>query len=397
MANTILTSTRILRKALQILHAKLNFVGNIYRGYDSQYAQKGAKIGDSLTIRLPNQYEVTDGAVLTAQDTAESSVIVQIDSQKHVGMNFTTKELTLDLDDFAERIIEPAMAVLAAKMESDAYQMYKDIYNVVDNDASALTFKNIMQGRQALNDNLAPIDNNRCTTLSTKHNVDVVDAIKGLFHDDKAVTKQYREGMMGRTGGFKFFENTHVPNHTTGTAAKTTGYTVDGATEDGATITIQTGTTTFFVGDVITIAGVTRVHPETKVDTGILQQFVVTAASGASATSLSISPSIVVSGAKQNVDGYPADAAALVKIGAGASELLTSSMAFHKNAFCLATADLIMPKGVDFASRQVYDGVSMRIVRQYDITNDKLPCRVDILYGTKTLRPELAVRLHADG
>jgi hypothetical protein len=382
---------------LQILHGKLNFVGNIYRGYDDQYAQSGAKIGDNLTVRLPNQYEVTDGPDLVAQDTSESSVVITINKQKHVGMNFTSKELTLDMDDFAERIIEPAMAVLAARMESDAYTMFRDVYNVVDNDASALTFKNILQGRQQLNDNLAPIDNNRCVTLSTKHNVDTVDALKGLFHDDKAITQQYKEGMMGRTGGFKFFENTHVADHLTGTAAKTTGYVVNGTAEAGAAITVDGGTTTFLVGDVITFAGVNRVHHETKIDSGGLQRFVITAISGASATSLAISPSLVASGAKQNVTGVPADNAAVVKVGAGASELLTSSMAFHKNAFCLATADLVLPGGAAFAARQVYDGISMRIWKDSDIKSDKHPCRVDILYGYKTLRPELAVRLHADG
>ena len=397
MANTLLTPTAVTRKALQVLHQKLTFVGAINRSYDDSFAKSGAKIGDSLKIRLPNQYTVRTGATLSAQDTTESSVTLQVATQKGVDLNFTSAELTLSLDDFADRILEPAMSVLAANIEADAWSMYKDVYNLVDNDAAALTFKNIMQGRKVLNDNLAPADSNRSAILSTGHTVTLVDALKGLFQDSAAIKQQYREGMMGRTAGFDFYESTHAGDHTTGTAAKTTGYLVNGGSQSGATLTIDTGTTSFLKGDVVTIAGVYSVHPETKVSTGQLQQFVVTANSGTSATSLAISPAIVTSGATQNVSGSPADNVAIVKIGAGANELLNSSMVFHRDAFAFATADLVMPDGVDFKAREVFDGISMRIVRQYDIANDKFPCRLDVMYGYKTIRPQLACRIHADG
>ena len=397
MANTLLTPTAVTRKALQILHQKLNFVGNINRAYDDSFAKSGAKIGDSLKIRLPNQYTVRTGATLSAQDTTESSTTLQVATQKGVDLNFTSVDLTLSLDDFADRILDPAMAVLAANIEADALSMYKDVYNIVDNDAAAISFLNVMQGRQKLNEELAPMDNSRTALLTPTHTAKLVDALKGLFQDSSAIAKQYREGMMGRTGGFDFYENTMLGNHTTGTAAKTSGYLVNGASQTGATLTVDTGTTSFLKGDIITIAGVNRVHPETKADTGVLQQFVVTANSGTSATSLAISPSIVTSGATQNVSGSPADNAAIVKVGAGASELLTNSLVFHKNAFTFATADLVMPQGVDFAAREVFDGISMRVIRQYDINNDKFPCRLDVLYGYKTIRPQLACRIHADG
>jgi hypothetical protein len=289
------------------------------------------------------------------------------------------------------------MAVLAANIEADALTMRKDVYNIVDNDAAAIMFKNIMQARGTLNDNLAPPDNNRSIILSTGHEVTLVDALKGLFNDQSNLSKQYREGMMGRTAGFDFMSSTQMTDHQTGTAAKNTGYLVNGASQTGAALTVNTGSSTFLKGDVITLAGVYRVHPETKVSTGMLQQFVVTADSGASTTSLSISPSIITSGARQNVSGSPASGAAIVKVGAGSSELLSGSMAFHKNAFTFATADLVMPTGVDFSAREVYDGISMRIVRQYDINNDKFPTRLDVLYGFKTIRPQLACRIHADG
>jgi len=183
-----------------------------------------------------------------------------------------------------------------------------------------------------------------------------------------------------------------MPRHATGTSATTTGYLVDGVSQTGSTLAVDTGTTTFLKGDIITIAGVNRVHPETKVDTGQLQTFVVTSDSGASATSLAISPAITTTGGKQNVTGSPADNAAISKQG-GASASHDVSLSYAKDAFTFATADLRMPSGVDFAAREIMDGISMRIVSDYDITTDKFPTRVDVLYGYKAQRPQLATRL----
>jgi hypothetical protein len=400
MPNTILTPTAVTRKALQILHQKLNFVGNINRTYDDSFANSGAKIGDSLKIRLPNEYTVRTGPNLSAQDTTETSTTLQIATQKGVDITFSSAELTLSLDDFSSRILEPAMAVLAANIEADALSMYKDVYNIVDNDGNAISFLNIMQGRKLLNDNLAPMDNNRTALLSTDHTAKLVDSLKGLFQDSNAIKQQYKEGMMGRTGGFDFYENTLLANHATGTAAKTTTYTVNGAvTTNGSTaVTVATGATTFKAGDIFTVAGCFRVHPETKVSTGVLQQFVVAADYAGGAGSLSFAPAIFTSGGRQNVVAAGmANSSAIVKVGAGNAELLTPSMVFHRDAFAFATADLVMPKGVDFAAREVYDGISLRTVRQYAISTDTMPCRIDVLYGFKTIRAQLAARIHADG
>ena len=395
MTNTILTPQIITREALRILHQKLNFIGNINRQYDDSFAQSGAKIGDTLSVRLPNQYTVRTGKTLSTQDTTETKVPLTVATQKGVDVNFSSAELTMSLDDFSTRILEPAMAVLAANLEADAFSMVLDVYNAVNNIGSAITFKNVMTGRKLLNDNLAPIDNNRTCILNTTDQVDLIDALKGLFQDSSAIQKQYKEGMMGRTGGFDFYENTLIPTQTTGTTLAATTYTVNGAvTTNGATtVTVATGATTFKKGDIITFSGCNRVHPETKADTGTLQQFVVTADYAGGAGNISISPAIYTSTGQQNVlaTGIP-NGATVAKVG-GASAVYKPSVVFHKDAFAFATADLIMPKGVDFAAREVYDGISMRIVRAYDINNDNLPCRIDVLYGFKTLRAQLAARI----
>lgn len=396
MPNALLTPTMVTRKALMILHQKLNFIGSINRQYDDSFAKSGAKIGDSLKIRLPNEYTVRTGANLSTQDTNERSVTLAVSNQKGVDVTFSSAEMTLSIDDFAERILEPAMAVLAANIEADALSMALDVYQAVNNVGSAITLKNALQARKLLTDSLAP-SSNRTLLLNTQDNLDLVDGLKGLFQDSTEIARQYREGAVGRTAGFgDIYENTLLPSQTTGTALSVTTYTVNGAvTANGSSaVTVASGgATTFKKGDVFTVAGCNRVHPETKADTGVLQQFVVTADYAGGAGSLQFAPAIYTSGGSQNVTagGLP-NGAALTKVGA-ASTVYKPSLAYHRDAFTFATADLVMPQGVDFAAREVYDGLSMRIVRQYAISTDTMPCRIDILYGYKTLRAQLAARI----
>lgn len=393
MANTILTPTAVTRKALQILHQKLNFIGNVNRQYDDSFAQSGAKIGSQLKIRLPNQYTVRTGANLSTQDTTENSTTLTVATQKGVDTTFTTAELTLSLDDFASRILEPAMAVLAANIEADAFNMAKDVYQAVDNTGAAITLNKVLTARKRLTDALAP-SSNRKLILNTQDNLDLVDGLKGLFQDSDSIAKQYREGMVGRTAGFgDIYENTLLPSQTTGTALAATTYTVNGANQTGSGVIVATGTTTFKQGDIVTFAGCNRVHPETKVDTGALQQFVVTADYAGGAGTLAISPAIVTSGATQNVSASPTNGGAVTKIG-GASAVYKPSLAFQENAFTFATADLEdVSKYGAWGAREVYDGISLRIARQYAISTDTIPCRIDVLYGYKTIRPELACRI----
>lgn len=389
MANTLLTVNQITREALRILHQKCNFIGSINRQYDDQFANSGAKIGDTLRIRLPNQYAVRSGATLAAQDTVEQNTTLQVATQKGVDLNFTSADMTLSLDDFSSRILDPAMSVLAAAMEADAFNMVNDVYNSVGTYNAAMTYKTLLQGRKRLTDELCPVGD-RKLILNTTHNLEVVDALKGLFQDSNEIAKQYREGLVGKTAGFgQIFENTILPDFSTGAG---TGYLVNGASQTGGSLIVDTGTGALPKGTVFTIAGVFRVHPETKQVTSTLQQFVVTSAYAGGAGTISISPSIVATGARQTVSAVPADNAAITVFGASSSAW-AQSLAFHKDAFTFATADLVMPKGVDFSAREVYDGISMRIVRAYDINNDQFPCRLDVLYGYKTLRAQLACRL----
>jgi len=401
MPNTILTPTAVTREALRVLHQKLNFITNINTQYDSQFAKSGAKIGSQLNIRLPNEYTVRSGATLSAQDTVETSTALNVTTQKGVDLNFTSVDLTLSLDDFSKRIIQPAMSVLAATMEADALGMTWDVYNNVFNIGAATTFAKVMGARKQLVDNLTPMDNNVTALLNTQDNVDLVDALKGLFQDSSAIKQQYKDGMMGRTAGFDFYENTLMPTKTSGTTISgTTAYTltaiVSGGTAGNSLIPVSGATTTFVVGDIITVAGLNRCHPETKADTGVLQPFVVVSAYAGGTGNIQVSPTIWTSTGRQNIFTQAAAGGALSKVTGGNANVIKPSLFFHRDAFVFATADLQMPQGVDWSAREQMDGLSIRMVRQYDITNDKFPCRLDVLYGFKTVRPQLAARLHSN-
>lgn len=411
MANTIktLTAGDITRKALSILHNKLVFVKTINRQYDDRFGRTGAKNGGTLQIRKPNQFTVRTGAVMDAQDVVEETIALVQATQKGVDVNFSSVELTLDLDDFSERILEPAMARLAADIEATVIgDVYKDVYNLVGTPGTTpASLLVALQGRTKLSKGLAPLDGNRSLLYDSLAMQATVDALKGLFQSASEIEKQYEQGIVGRAAGFKWLESEVIPSLTNGTRDDSTPVVNttegQGITSGTATIAVtgEDASVTIKKGEVFTVAGVFAVNPETKAAYAHLQQFVVTAdatADGSGNVTLSVSPTPITSGAKQTVSIPSAGSGkAVVHVAAGGSGAASTAypqfLAYHKDAFTFVTADLEMPKGVDFAARETYDGISLRVVRQYDINNDKFPCRIDVLYGYKAIRPEWACRV----
>lgn len=395
MANTLLTTSEILRKSLMILHQKCNFVGNIFRGYDDKYAKEGAKIGDTLNIRLPNEYLSGDGEVITAaSDTVERSIPLTINKRKWVAPEFTTHELTLSMDDFTDRVLEPAQAVLAAKVEADALTMSLDVAQQVGSPGSSpSTLITYLQAQARVTDSLGPLSK-RCYHIKPIDMAVIVDSLKGLFQDSSAIASQYREGIMGKAAGGDWYQNTHMVRVTNGN--KVAGVTVSGAGQSGSTLLLGglAAADTFKKGQTFTITGVFEVHPETKVATNVLKPFVVTAdvTSAGATLSVPIAPAIILTGGSQNVTAGPAAGAAVNVVGA-ANQSYGIGLHFYKDAFVLGTADLYIPKGVDMSGREEMDGISMRLVRDYEARPDKLITRLDVLYGYRTLREQLACRI----
>jgi hypothetical protein len=398
MSNSILTIDMITRKALEILENNLVLTRNVNRQYDDSFAVEGAKIGSTLRIRLPDRALVTDGAALQVQDDNEQYTTLTVASQKHIGVNFTSAELTMQLDDFAERVLKPRISQLASSIDADVANSYKAVYSSVGTPGTTpSTSLVLLQAQQKLNENAA-VMSPRYATVNPAANAGLVEGMKGLFNPTDTISRQFKNGMMGM--GVLGFEEINmsqsIKQHTTGSWGTTITVTTTVATEGQATLGISfTGSSkTWNVGDVFTIANVYAVNPQTRESTGSLQQFTVTAAaSGSSTATLSISPAIYTSAnALATVDSFPVATAVVTMLGSAASQY-AQNLVYHKDAITFATADLLLPQGVDMASRQVHNGISMRVVRQYDINNDRLPCRIDVLYGFSTIRPAMACRI----
>ena len=398
MANSILTIDMITRKALEILENSLVITRTVNRQYDDSFAVEGAKIGSTLRIRLPDRALVTDGAALQVQDDNEQFTTLTVSSQKHIGVNFTTAELTMQLDDFAERVLKPRVSQLASSIDADVANSFKSIYQSVGTPGTTPgTSLVLLQGQQKLNE-AAAVMAPRYATVNPAANAGLVEGMKGLFNPTNTISRQFKNGLMGE-GVLGFEEismSQSIKQHTTGT--RTGSHTVTSAvTAQGSTTILITGTgsQTIKQGDVFTVANVYAVNPQTRESTGSLQQFVATADATATggAYTVSVSPAMYTSGhALATIDAFP-QASAVVTFLGSASTQYPQNLIYHKDAITFATADLLMPQGVDMASRQVHNGISMRIVRQYDINNDRLPCRIDVLYGFSVIRPQMGVRL----
>jgi hypothetical protein len=399
MSNSILTIDMITRKALEILENNLVLTRNVNRQYDDSFAVEGAKIGSTLRIRLPDRALVTDGAALQVQDDNEQFTTLSVNSQKHIGVNFTTAELTMQLDDFAERVLKPRISQLASSIDADVANSYRTMFQSVGTPGTVpSTSLVLLQAQQKLNE-AAAVMSPRYATVNPAANAGLVEGMKGLFNPTDTISRQFKNGMMGM--GVLGFEEINMSQsikvHTTGTRAAAT--TVNGNVAQGATTLNLTGGAGEILnaGDVFTIAGIFSVNPQTRESTGSLQQFTVLATNvaggGGAYTNVQVSPAIFdATSALATVTTLPTNGLALTFLGA-ASTGYAQNLVYHKDAITFATADLLLPQGVDMASRQVHNGISMRIVRQYDINNDRMPCRIDVLYGYSTIRPQMGVRI----
>lgn len=414
MPNKLLTPTQILRESLRVLHNNLVFIKGINRGYDSQFAQTGAKIGSTINLRLPNRYYVRRGPTMAVQNTNEQTVPLSLTTQYGVDVNFTTAELTLSLDDFGQRILTPAMAKIASEMDMDALNLAFDIYNTVGNPGTmpgtaggiAGTLTDSSSPRVFLNAGMVltnfsvPRDNSRRIVYTPDANANTVASLTGLFEDRDLLAAQYRKGTMGVALGFEFAEDQNVNILTAG--AHGGAPVIAFAGQSGATLVLSGCTPSVNNwarrGEVFTITGVNSVNPENQQNLQQLARFVVLADASSDAAgniTLSISPSIKAIGAgvaDGTVTVLPPFNAACTFIFTAATAY-KQNLAYHQDAFAMGSADLMMPNGVDFSARETYDGISMRILRQYDINNDQLPCRIDVLAGFKTIRPEMACRI----
>ena len=402
MANTLLTTDMITKEALRVLKNNLAFAGSVNRSYDSTFANDGAQVGATARVRKPPKYAAVDGATISIQDSVETKVDISLDKQKHVAMQFGSKDMTLSIEEFSKRFVVPAVAPLANKIDADGLALYKDIYNTVGVPGTAVTtLQKYLDGHALLSNTGAPM-NPRQAVIGPLAQASLVNGLSGLFNNQDLLAKQYKKGVMFEAAGFEFQMDQNVATHTVGPQGGTP--LMNGATASGASSIVTNGWTAAAAsrlkqGDVFTIAGVFGALPQSGDSTTALQQFVVTAdvsSDGAGNATIPISPSIVYvsGGASNTVTALPVNGAALVLNGT-AGLVGKANMLFHPDAFALVMADLKMPDGGAKGSivKDEDLGLSIRFVSQYDISNDRNVYRLDVLYGWKTLYPELACRL----
>lgn len=400
MANSLLTPQMITREALRLFKNSNLFLRNIDTQYDDSFAKTGGKIGDTLRIRLPNDYTVRRGRVAVVQDTNERQVPLTVAIQDGVDMGFNSAELALSIDDFSERFIQPAVNALAGGVSVEVMNAVESFSNLTfQGMASDGTGTIVTPTSSTWLDAGARLDmtgtprmnarGRRKTILDPRTQARTVDSLKGLFNNSQKVGEQYKSGEMGiDTLGFDWGMDQNTLKHTNGTYS---AGAVNGAGQTGASLTVTAITGTFNKGDVITIAGVFGTNPVTKKTTGELRQFTLTANVAAGATTLPIYPAIAVGNvAFGTVTASPANGALITLVG-GAGVTFRKNFAMDPMALTMATADLPLPKNMDMAHRETFDGISMRFLRGFDITNDVFISRLDILYGYAALRPEWGI------
>jgi hypothetical protein len=415
MSNNLLTISMISNEALMVLENELTFSNNVDRNYDDQFAVSGAKIGATLNVRKPGRFIGTTGPALNVEDFYESSVPVTLSTQFHVDTQFTTQDLALSLDMFSDRVLKPAVAAIANKIDFDGLTTAKNnTANIVGTAGTPPTgLITYLTAGAYLDSEGAPRDGRRSCVIEPFTSATIVDSLKGLFVPSDAISKQYQKGMMGRdSAGMNWFMDQNVISQTFGSYATATlscntttgtGFITSGwASSSTIALTAATATAGLKQGDVIQIAGIFAVNPQNRQAYGSnkLRNFVVTsnvtvATSGT--TSVTVSPAVITAGQFQNVSLASTSSTAVVTPFNNTGTVSPQNIVMHKNAFTLATADLELPDGVVFAGRASDKelGLSMRVVRQYTINNDSIPTRVDVLYGWAPLYPELSCRVAA--
>lgn len=415
MANVNTVIDMVARESLRIAHETLTFIGTVDRSYDASYAISGAKVGDTLRVRNPNQYVRRKGSrIMDVQDQDDTTQDVVVATQDGVDMKFNSAELQLDIDELSRRYIEPAVKVLVSGIEGDMLtSVTQEVYQLTGTAGTVVgasaDIKAIGDARAKLNQQLAPKDGNRSVQFDSVTMSQIVSGTQALFHDGGQIKEAFREGFIGRNAMAKFFENEKTLAHTNGTDADV-AWAVDDttrlATGDasvGNSVNILNfdamGTVVPTVGTVFTIADMFDVHPETKTAYAHLKQLTITLVGsiGSNQADITFAPPLVVSGAKQNISTSDDTFATLednvtVQHGA-ASAVLQQNLMYHKDAFTFVTADLPLMDDAAKTVRRVQDGLSIRVWQGSDIRNDELLLRLDILYGFKTLRPEWACRI----
>ncbi len=424
--NTLINATMIAREALRLLKNNLVMGSQVYRAYESEFPGTPKK-GGTVQIRKPVRFNVTKSRVRTSSVITEQYITMNVTTQAHISWAFDSNELTMKIEDYSERYIRPAAAKLANTVDGDLAALYSDVWNVVYESSGFVTphtFMVLAKAQQRLDEEGVPPED-RCVVFNPAAHWAMANALVGLYGPQEAQEKALRKGYLGKIAGSDIYMDQNIKTHNVGHMC------ITGTTDSDIVLVASTGATLITgivvgasanqkielynfrvaanvptllaIGDWFEIANVYAVNPMSGESTGTRRQFVVTAdVSGHSAStavstcgagvSVYVQPDMINTGPYKTIDTKPAGNS-IAYFYETHDKNYPMNLAFHKNAFALVFVPLQKPDGVAFADTVTDEGYSIRVVKDYDIDNDLEVIRLDILYGVKTIYPELAVRM----
>lgn len=396
MSDSLLTPTVIANEALMQLENNLVFGKNCH----TEYRKEFVKIGSSVTFRKPVQFTVVSGATINVQDVTEASDTITISNDKHVAWDFSVSDLTLTIEKYSERYVAPALIAMADNIDATVAALYDDLYWSSGNPGTTPASFSALGDMAAYMDDVAIPADMRKLVLSPSARWSMADALKGTY-DPKRAKDSVEKGWLGTVAEFDIYGSQKAPKHTTGTAINGTILVTTAVSDTYSTSTFTStvnvdGTIsgTFLAGDVFTIANVYSVDPVSKVSTGRLQHFVVTAnvTAAANAAALVVYPRIIASGAYQTVNAAAANNAVVTFIGTQGTTY-PQNLAYHRNALALVMVPIQVPETCPFKARVNKDGYGLTMMKDFDIVNRREICRIDALWGVKTLDNRLGGRI----
>lgn len=378
--------------------------------YSDQFEFGGTVLGQTLSIRKPPRYIGRLGQAAQIEAITETFVPLTLSYQRGVDTQVSSQQLTLDIDNYRKRVLEPQVVRLSNLIDQDVCNLAQGLNNFVGTPGatpSALT--TYLAAKTKLDNQAAPMDGGRCMFLDPAAESSIVDNLKGLFQASAEIAEQYRSGMMGMSIGFDWYMDQNIYKHTIGTLGGTPTVTTSPASGATSIVTGSWTSTTLNAGDVVSFVStstpVNGVNPQSYQSTGQTMQFVVTATTSDSAGTITIplAPAIIGPGSQlQNVTNLPAAGTAVYVFDTAAASFANISgkvspqnLAVHKDFGTLAMVDMPLPGGTDKAYRAASrkSGKSLRVIRDYVATSDQWIQRLDVLYGVAVLRQELGVRV----
>lgn len=376
MANELLTPSVIAREALMILGSNAVMAGLVYTDYDNEFGP--AKVGDTISIRKPASFTAQEfGGSINVQDIKEGRVSLTLDKHLDISTAVSSKEWTLDLDDFSNRIIRPAMNALNEEVDKYLCSLYGQFGQTAGTAGTPPSgLKDLADLDKAMNEARIPVAGRRVVvspaTKAAMFTIDAVARADARGDDGTAL----RDASMGHIMGMDWYMDQNIRSHTAGTAAVVTALKVSAEVLEGADtmgVSGGSGAETLLAGDCFTVAGASGSYTVTEDST---------AASG-TFTLVKFSPAAPEG-------GFAANAAITLQ------KDHVANLAFVREAIALAIVPLELPRGAQNNAAYVsYNGMGIRVVQDYDINTKTDVISFDILLGAKVIDPRLGVRFLA--